>query len=510
MSKLMLFQWTKRVNSTKKPNVLSDPSITVTGNFKGPCSVTQPIITIEDPTTPGFFSHSYNYVYIEDVGRFYFIEDVVLVAAKLLELHLKEDVLATWKQTIGSSTQFVTRASAMKNGNITDNMYPVSNSSMVYTDTFSMDWGMLNPGEISDGYYVIGIINPNVNAIGAVSYYVMDQVGFAKFRNYLLSSTTYSQMMFDEIEEPLYKSLFNPFQYIVSCIWFPIKPPTVAIGSGQIDFGFFHVSSDSSHMWYLNKTIKNFTDTSLITVNHPQVSEGTYFQCAPFTKRKLLLQPFGEVELDCSKIRGINHVLQTKSWVDFTTGDVVLRIINEDSSSTDEYGAVVGGASAKLGVPLAMAQVSQNVLGMLAGQTLGTVGAAQVGIGAAQVGLSTATGGIGMTQAATNLVSGVNTMVNGLVSAAEAYAPKVAAGGTNGSLLNTVVPCIYEMQFFRAPTPDYLHLGAPLCESKQISTLSGNGGFIKCQNARITSSSGAYAPEIEAVEAYMNSGFYYE
>lgn len=511
MSSIYLYNFTKRLNSTKHPNILTDTNLTLNGNFKSPCSVLTPIITIEVPSGYDLFSNSYNYAYFNDTGRFYYIEDIVMVSGRLAELHLREDVLASYKSTIGNSSQFVTRASAAKNEYIVDNMYPITNNVTTSNELVSLDWDMLNPGSISDGFYVIGIVNPNVNAIGAVSYYVMDQIGFARLRNYLLSTTTYSDMAFTEIEEPLYKSLFNPFQYIVSCVWFPIKPPTIAIGSGKIDFGFFQVNADSNHQWYLNKSTQSFTGGALMTVNHPQLSDyGAFIQCEPYTRRKLLVQPFGEITLDCSKIRGSNHDLRIHSWIDFTTGDASIRIINMDSTSISEYEAVVGGASAKLGVPLAMAQVSQDVLGMLSGGALATLGAAQVGIAAGQVGLSSVVGGIGMTQAASNLVSGATTMVNGITSAANAYAPKVSGSGTNGSLLNTVVPAIYEVQFYRIPSPDHLHLGAPLCDTRTISTLSGNGGFIKCENARIITDLGAYAPEIEAVESYMNNGFYYE
>ena len=505
MASIHLYNFTKRINSTKRP-ALSDTYQNLTGEFRAPCSVTQPVVLIEVPTGVDLFTGYYNYAYIPSWTRYYFVDDIVVVADKLAELHLRVDVLATYRGTIGNSTQYVSRSSALKNGNITDNMYPVTNNNTVSNESISseVDWWMLNPGEISDGYYVIGIINKNSNAIGAVSYYVMDQAGFARLRYNLLSTTSYSNMSFSEIEEPLYKSLFNPFQYVVSCVWFPIKPPTTTIGSFVIDFGFFQVSTYLDHMWYLDGTTAYYESSALVTVNHPQISDGQYFQYAPFTKRRLILQPFGEIELDCSKITDINHVLKIRSWIDFTTGDCVVRIVN-----IAEGDAICGGASAKLGVPIAMAQVSQNVLGAMQGQVQAITGGVKMIAGGADIiaGISSGTGISGGVNA---LSSGINQTVNGIVSAAEAYAPKVVSGGTNGSLLSTVVTPIYEVQFFRSTAPDYLRLGAPLCETKQISTLSSNGGYIKCENARITSAVGAYSTEIVACEAYMNSGFYYE
>lgn len=499
MATLYLYYYQKKVNSTKRP-ALTDTRLTITGEFKSPCSVSTPVIIIEVPTGSNLFTGFYNYAYITDVTRYYWIDDIVMISGKLAELHLRVDVLATYRTAIGSSTQFVSRAAAETDDYITDAFYPVSNKSMRSIETVSLDWDMLLPGQITQGFYVLGIINQSLAAVGPVSYYVMDQSGFATFRYRLLSSTSYTNMSFTDISEELYKSLFNPFQYIVSCVWFPIKPPVAEIGDGYIHFGFFKVAYSSGHTWLLsNTTVSSFTGGALNTVNHPQVSEAEYFMFAPYTKRRLLVQPFGEIDLDCSKITDVNHVLKIYSWLDWTTGDVMLRVIN-----TAESNAVCGEGSGKLGVPIAMAQVSQNVLGAVRGYTQYSAGAVQTATGVAQMAL---TGGL---VGANQMASGVQNSVNGLTSAMEAYAPKVSTAGVNGSLMNTVVPATYEVQFFYGPTPEIAKFGGPLCKAKQISTLNSNGGYIKCEHARLTTNAGAYAPEIEAVEAYMNSGFFYE
>lgn len=507
MSSIYLYYFIKKSNSTKRP-AITDTFVNLSGNFKEPCSVTTPVVRVEVPTGVNLFSDYYNYAYIPDFLRYYYITDIIVISQNIAELHMTVDVLGSYKTLIGNSTQFVSRSAAARNDKITDAMYPVTNNNTVSNENLSsvLDWWMLHPGEISDGYYVIGIINKNVNAIGAASYYVMDQAGFASLRNKLLNDVSYSQMTFSEIEEALYKSLFNPFQYIVSCVWFPIKPPTSAIGSFTIDFGFFNVPTLANHMWYLNGTSAYYQSGSLTTVNHPQVSDGTYFQYEPFTRRKLILQPFGEIELDCSKITDINHVLKIRTWIDFTTGDIVVRVVN-----TAEGDAICGGAASKLGVPIALAQVSQDVLGYEAAKINSVVGMGTAIAGAASLGVGIASGSSVSTVGGLGQVSsGIKETVNGIVNAAQAFAPKVVSSGTNGSLLSTIVEPVYEVQFFRSAQPDNVRLGSPLCDSRQISTLSANGGFIKCENARITTTAGLYASELSTIESYMNAGFFYE
>ena len=61
-------------------------------------------------------------------------------------------------------------------------------------------------------------------------------------------------------------------------------------------------------------------------------------------------------------------------------------------------------------------------------------------------------------------------------------------------------------QFLYPANPDMPHKGRPLCQIKQLSTLSG---FCLCANADI-SIMGATASELTAIKQFMLSGFYIE
>lgn len=65
---------------------------TLTGTLREPVSLTDPEILIESATVP-----SYNYAYISDLGRYYFIESVVAEQYKLFRIRLHVDVLMTYK-----------------------------------------------------------------------------------------------------------------------------------------------------------------------------------------------------------------------------------------------------------------------------------------------------------------------------------------------------------------------------------------------------------------------------
>lgn len=64
------------------------------GTLKEPTSIVNPIIRLEiDEIYVKVFCGSVNYVLIEEFERFYFVEDIIIISNKIIELHLHIDVL---------------------------------------------------------------------------------------------------------------------------------------------------------------------------------------------------------------------------------------------------------------------------------------------------------------------------------------------------------------------------------------------------------------------------------
>ena len=68
---------------------------TLTGTLRQECSISNPVFMIEDTNPTG-----YNYAYIEEFGRYYYITDMVSVRNNLWRLHLSVDVLMSFKEYI--------------------------------------------------------------------------------------------------------------------------------------------------------------------------------------------------------------------------------------------------------------------------------------------------------------------------------------------------------------------------------------------------------------------------
>ncbi len=87
------------VNNSPKnkiDKVLSN-EISYAGTLRNETSVINPVIMLES-----YNISNYNYAFIPDFGRFYFISDIISIRNGLWEVHLKVDVLESFKTEIKS------------------------------------------------------------------------------------------------------------------------------------------------------------------------------------------------------------------------------------------------------------------------------------------------------------------------------------------------------------------------------------------------------------------------
>ena len=76
--------------------------ITLTGTLRGQSSVMSPSLQIQDIAVIG-----YNYCYIPDFGRYYYINGINALRSNLFELSLGIDVLMTYAESIRSNAAIV-------------------------------------------------------------------------------------------------------------------------------------------------------------------------------------------------------------------------------------------------------------------------------------------------------------------------------------------------------------------------------------------------------------------
>lgn len=464
----IFYQFAKRTNSTKLPSGGQEFGI----DLKAPCNIIDPeikIATQNDPT-------GYNYCYLPTFSRYYWVKNWTY-SDGLWKASLTVDTLASYRDQIGYSTEYVVRSSAKYNGTISDGLYPVTAEVRSVTSAFQGGFSET----ISGGFFVIGFIAKAANSIGAITYVVMTPGNAKKLSAKLLTDVSYLSIDNAEISDSLTKVLFNPYQYIVSCNYFPFDAADLTAHLplvSKVDVGWWSVDVPC---WILGADNNNLTKSVSVGIpKHPQAaSRGGYCNASPYTDYTIFLQPFGVIPLDASKLWGTN-TLSIQYVVDLFTGDSILRIFTNTNQLVYE-------TTAKLGVSIQLSNIAFDI-------PSGGGGLLQTGVAAAFGGLQAAFSG-----------GSISDVGNGILNAAQATNADVASKGATGSTIAfDTVP--YIVARFKILVDDNNeHHGRPLCQRVQLFSIPG---FIMVDDPDIALP--ATAAEIDSVKSYMKNGFFLE
>lgn len=463
----IFYQFAKRTNSTKRPSGGQEFGI----DLKAPCNIIDPEIKIASQSDPT----GYNYCYLPTFSRYYWVKNWTY-ADGLWDASLTVDTLASYRDQIGNSTEYVTRSSAQYDGTISDGLYPAS--AKVQSVTTAFQGGFAET--ISGGFFVIGFIAKAANSIGAITYAVMTPTNAKKLSAKLLTDVSYLSIDNTEISDSLTKVLFNPYQYIVSCNYFPFDISKITAHLplvSSVDVGWWSIDVPC---WILGEDNNKLTKSVSVSIpKHPQaVSRGGYCNASPYTDYTIFLQPFGVIPLDASKLWGA-VTLSIQYMVDLFTGDSILRIFTDANQLVHE-------TTAQLGVPIQLSNIAFDI---------------PSGSGLLQTGVAAAFGGLQVALSGGSF----SDVGNGILNAAQATNADVASKGATGSTIAfDSVP--YMVARFKILVDDNNDdHGRPLCQRVLISSIPG---YIMVDDPDIALA--ATAEEIDSVKSYMKNGFFYE
>ena len=462
----------KEESSTARPNEYAAEYDCI---LMDSCTVQNPAIKLNvgqngNPT-------SYNYARIDDFNRCYFISDWEW-SGRLWIARLSVDVLATYRETIFNSTQYVTRSASAWDTAVVDTLYPtkaaftsvtkIGKRPHAWTDTFN------------SGTFVLGIIGGGSGGnTGAVTYYEMDPAQYRAFCNYLYTPSNYnSSAILEDISEALWKSMFNPFQYIVSAMWFPFKDESGRAIS-EIRFGWYKMGQPAR---VISDTTRVSDVLTLDVPKHPRFYTGKgfrYLNLAPYASYMIHFNPWGNIQLNPTWIVGVDKITLSP-YIDLTTGKAILNIY----AGADSSGLLLQSIPAQVGVPIPIAQQNSNILG----------------------GLSSIVGGIGGGAAGAAMgavASGVIGSASGVADGVSQILGEADMRGVQGSTAGLAESVRLIAKFMVLNEEDPEHYGYPLMARRQLKTLSG---YCLCENADIATS-GSDA-ETRKVQNFLNSGVF--
>ena len=457
------YTFAKRINSTLQPSGGTSYNIIL----KAPSGVLDPIIQLDlgQDGNPSAF----NYCYIPEFNRYYWVK--WQWENRLWTGYCSVDPVASWKSDIGNYIAYVTRAASAYDGDIMDCYYPAK-AEITETKLNATTYPEFTH-TINNGCFVIGVQGKSSGPNGgAVTYYAVKPPAIAAITDYLLDPQNYN---IQDIEEDLLKCIFNPMQFIVSCLWFPMTE--WIMGSDSIDVGWWTITGTSGNCKKLSDSI--FTRNLVYPIpKHPQAAtRGNYLNMQPYSTYIINAGPWGAIPIDNRQLLDETNLV---CWmnIDLMTGTGRLSIVGKDSA------AYVQDHMAQIGVPV---QLGQNMLNQ----------------GALFSGISSgvnAAGAIMHTSPGALLTNGLSAIYD-VASLSQAQPVSVSS---NGSMAFNIAFNIIG-RFLTIVDEDIVSRGRPLCKKRQISSLSG---FIMCEDAdpEIPCTS----QELEQIVTYLNNGFYYE
>lgn len=491
--KVYLFSFVKNENSTARPTLTDGVGFDCI--LKNECSIIAPEISLN--LGAAVSPYQYNYAYIPDFGRYYFIRNWVF-EEPLVTAQMVVDVLATYKTEIGATSLYVLRAQNAYNGYVTDDHYPATTQK---TRTNVAPAWTTNPfgSTITGGYYVVGVINNDSSAVGAVSYYVFTNTQFRNLCDALMGQTTWLGTITDVTEDFL-KALYNPFEYIASCMWFPFAPP-LGTAVSDLPYGWYTLTGVGCRR--LGNSASTLFSFSFTVPAHPQAAtRGAYLNADPFRKMTLHVPFLGDVPISSDNFIS-SSTMEVWGHIDCITGDAVVEIGN--GSSAFSSANRIHLFTANLGVTIQLSQVAVDRLSQTE-TVIGTV--SNIGRDASALlsrAANNAEQGIG---GAASAVSGafslLGSVTHGIADGTRSGLPQIYTKGANGSFVWTASDINLSVEFYSIVDEDITHFGRPLCAMSTPDTL---GGFmlIKTGDVAIAGTS----EEENLIKSFLESGFYY-
>ena len=356
---IQLWSFDKKKNSTKIPPVTG---ASMTGELKTPFTLTG--LEIKFNLGKQTYAPTYNYCYIPNLRRYYFITDWYYDGGLWIAV-CAVDVLASFKTEIGNSRQYVERSYSNYNPSIIDTAYLMRGddierfNSFVTSTTF---WGASAFG--NNGTIVMGVVGSSSFSTGAVTYYAMSQATFGAFMNTMLSSISWAGISATEISTELQKALINPTQYIVSCRWYPIVFSGFTQGSAvnAINLGWwtFNLMGSARVLATISNAFIERVNEVTIPKNPWKTARTDYMDMAPYSTYYFKFLPFGVFEIDSTELYDKTY-LGFKVSVDLMTGAAILRLAAASSLGGYNWDNAFLVTEGQIGVTIPIGQVSADI-----------------------------------------------------------------------------------------------------------------------------------------------------
>lgn len=472
MNVLFWNNFTKRKNSTLTPAGGALKSCVL----KDLASVDDPVLIINDPMP------LYTYVYIPPFQRYYFVTDIVNIDNSMSEIHCTVDVLASFRASILSYTAFVERSSSKYDEYINDPLL-TGQQLMIKDDHYIT--ALTNFFDVQ-GSFVLEVMNGQDGII----LYVMPELTWI---NKILMPGTYTTNSITEWIDSKIAQAFDLDVYIGTVKWMPFSPAGIgAVATDIFNVGPIGVTGDQIDTPLYKVANRNTAKHMIAFLNLPQDGFFNDFRDTndSYTQYTLTLPGVGFVPLNADFVGSVIKAglqIAVNIYVDLISGDVTYDISSYEAAQVNyigHYAQFKGNVSVDVPIGKSAGNPIDTMTTFLSGNAGGITSAGGNPVGAAAGILSSDL------QAISNNIRPQVSMVGGR--------------GNKSDMRNHTTITLTRRQYGAKEYPQVV-AGRPLYQNVQLSTLSG---FCKCGNASVPLN--ANDGERDAVNSYLNSGFYIE
>lgn len=513
----------KKPNSTKRPTIDLSAETTekqkrVRGRLRDGCSIFRPEVDIQwdikplktqggtdypDPQYRQADINAYNYAYIQLFGdyntatygdyfdnvhgRYYYITDIIINSSGLYQLTLQVDVLATYRDDIGNSSQYIVR-SGMGDYTKIDGMLPISairnNVIMSGTNLFAQ------------GGVTVTVIAGGTTSSGLVYAINGDVVGsFTKKENWVKQGSTEHPTAAEWEAMDVLSAIKG--QYVLPITEDTvISPEDAFVTLGEFDCG---VKFNS-----IKKTSTLSASASVTVPNHPDAASFPFVECGSFCDYKIYVPYLGIIPISGDVVHGgdtinVNVIIDPLSASAAFTVSTNTALISNSVITIAGYSGF-GGAIGNSGTATAIGAAARDKI-LISGISSMAGGALAAGLAGGAAGFATA--GISVVTSAFNLGQALDqNAIETAIASAQTSTHSISGGGSR------FLP-EYRVQlmasFVRVNSSDSV-AGKPDCHIRKISESGTELITVAVPHLDLN----ANLNEMQAIYRYMEGGFYYE
>lgn len=448
MTEIVLYHFSKRKNSTRRP---TGQGTEVPCLLKSATTFQSPTFILQRP-----MNDMLQFNYAKWADHYYFIDSTTSINAGQTEISCTEDVLATYKNEIGNYTCFIERSSNQTTL-ANDTMYIPTNDWVLSTRN------VIHKEKIMTSTYSQQYIIRVVSRTGVASYYINGNQ-LNNLLDYMYTESNFT----DVIKDAITKLMFDPFKYIVDLKWIPFVESAFKNNNNEaIQLGFWDSGVMAKRID--ENTVVNFSYSFAFDNPLYAITDFRYYN--PSFSNYFIKLPFiGVVALNPYKIdESVNALYQ----FDATSG--LCNVFLQSKK------VVFASYQFQLSVPVQIGYATTNIAQL----TTSAVSLVSAGLQG-------------------NIAQGIS---SGIEAGRSITAPEVSMLGTIGNISNILNNQILEFNSYACTSiePDGASEGYA---DGNVRSISGLSGYIKCRNASIEIS--GFTGDQEAVNNYLNSGFYYE